>query len=141
MYAIRRIQGKGRGVVATRDIPAGAEIVTCPVVVVDGTDAGRLAKTRLGEYHFRFGDEGRHSCIVFGAISLCNHAESPNAELVCHDDEETMTLVAAQMIRAGEEICIRYRRPLWFRPAPPEEERRRRDPQRAARIRRARSRA
>lgn len=38
-------------------------------------------------------------------------------ELVCREDEEAMTLVAIRTVAAGEEICIRYRRPLWFIPA------------------------
>src|SRR5918992_22361 len=117
MYAIRRIPGKGRGVVATQDVPAGAEIVTCPVIVYDWTDAGRIEKTRLGDYNFRFGEQSQRSCIVLGVISLCNHDDSPNAELVCREHEETMTLVALRPIAAGEEICIKYRRPLWFTPA------------------------
>ena len=117
MYAIRRIRGKGRGVVATRDVPAGTEIVTCPVIVYDWADAGRIEKTRLGDYNFRFGEQSQRSCIVLGVISLCNHSERPNAEIVCREDEEAMPLVAARPIAAGEEICIRYRRPIWFTPA------------------------
>ena len=117
MYAIRQIRGKGRGVVATENVPAGAEIVTCPVIVYDWTDAGRIEKTRLGDYNFRFGEEAKRSCIILGVISLCNHDESPNATVVCREDDEAMTLVALRPILAGEEICIRYRRPLWFTPA------------------------
>jgi SET domain-containing protein len=104
-------------VVATQDLVAGTEIVTCPVVVYDSTDAGRIGKTRLGDYTFRFGEQAQRCCIVFGVISLCNHDDSPNAELVCREDEEVMTLVALRPIAAGEEICIKYRRPLWFTPA------------------------
>lgn len=117
MYAIRRIPGKGRGVVATRAVPVGTEIVTCPVIVYDWADTGRIEKTRLGDYNFRFGERSQRSCIVLGVISLCNHSDSPNAELICREDDETMTLVALRPIAAGEEICIRYRRPLWFTPA------------------------
>jgi uncharacterized protein len=117
MYAIRQIPGKGRGVVATQDVRAGAEIVTCPVIVYDWTDAGRIEKTRLGDYNFRFGEQAQRACIVLGVISLCNHDDSPNAELVCREGEEAMTLVAVRPIAAGEEICIKYRRPLWFTPA------------------------
>jgi SET domain-containing protein len=117
VYAIRRIRGKGRGVVATRDVPAGTEIVTCPVIVYDSADAGRIEKTRLGDYNFRFGEQSQRSCIVLGVISLCNHSDRPNAEVVCRADEEAMTLVALQPIAAGEEICIRYRRRIWFTPA------------------------
>lgn len=117
MYAIRRITGKGRGLVATQHVPPGTEIVTCPVIVYDSTDAGRIGKTRLGDYNFRFGDHAQRSCIALGVISLCNHDDAPNAELVCREDEEAMTLVALRPIAAGEEICIKYRRPLWFTPA------------------------
>ena len=117
VYAIRQIEGKQRGVVATQAIPAGMQIVTCPVVVYDWTDAGRIEKTRLGDYNFRFGERGQLACIVLGVISLCNHAESPNAEVVCHEADEQMTLIAIRPIAAGEEICIRYRRTLWFTPA------------------------
>jgi hypothetical protein len=117
MYAIRQIPGKGRGLVATQDVPAGTEIVTCPVIVYDWTDAGRIGKTRLGDYNFRFGEQAQRSCIVLGVISLCNHDDSPNAELICREHEEAMTLVAIRPISAGEEICIKYRRPLWFTPA------------------------
>ena len=115
MIAIRHIRGKGRGVIATQLVVAGTEIVSCPVIVYDSTDAGRIDKTRLARYNFRFGDQ--RSCIVLGVISLCNHSESPNATLVCSEKDETMTLVALRPIAAGEEICIRYRRPLWFTPA------------------------
>jgi SET domain-containing protein len=117
VYAIRQIPGKQRGVVATQPIPAGTDIVTCPVIIYDWTDAGRIEKTRLGQYNFRFGARGQHACIVLGVISLCNHDEAPNAEVVSHEGEETMTLVATRPIAVGEEICIRYRRTLWFTPA------------------------
>ena len=117
MYAIRQFKRKGRGLVATETIPRGTSIVTCPVIVYDDADAGRISKTRLGDYNFRFGDRQNRACIVLGVISLCNHADLPNAEIVCHEAELTVTLVAARAIAEGEEICIRYRRPLWFTPA------------------------
>jgi uncharacterized protein len=117
MYAIRRIKGKGRGVVATEAIAPETAIVTCPALVYDAADAARIAKTRLGDYNFRFGDRQQRACIILGAISLCNHAERPNAEIVCNEREQTVTLVARVAIAAGEEICIKYRRPLWFTPA------------------------
>jgi len=36
---------------------------------------------------------------------------------VCREAELSVTLVALRAIAEGEEICIRYRRPLWFTPA------------------------
>ena len=117
MYAIRQVKRKGRGLVATQEIAAGVSIVTCPVIVYDDEDAGRISKTRLGDYNFRFGARQNRACIVLGVVSLCNHAEEPNAEVVCHEAELMVTLVALRTIAVGEEICIRYRRPLWFTPA------------------------
>ena len=117
MYTIRNFKLKGRGLVATEDIPARTEIVTCPVIVYDDTDAGRISKTRLGDYNFRFGERQNRACIILGVISLCNHADEPNAEIVCDEDALMVSLVATRPIGAGEEICIRYRRPLWFTPA------------------------
>ena len=117
VYAIRHFKHKGRGLVATAHIPEGAAIVTCPVIVYDDADAGRISKTRLGDYNFRFGERQNRACIVLGVISLCNHDEHPNAEIVCHEQDQLVTLVALRSILEGEEICIRYRRPLWFTPA------------------------
>lgn len=117
VFTIRNFKQKGRGLVATENIPARTEIVTCPVIVYDDTDAGRISKTRLGEYNFRFGERQNRACIILGVISLCNHAEEPNAEIVCDENALMVTLVATRAIVAGEEICIRYRRPLWFTPA------------------------
>ena len=117
MYAIRHLKNKGRGLVATEQIAEGAQIVTCPVIVYDDADAGRISKTRLGDYNFRFGERQNRACLVLGVISLCNHAEEPNAEIVCDEEEQMVTLVALRAIAEGEEICIRYRRPLWFTPA------------------------
>jgi hypothetical protein len=116
-YQIRDIAGKGRGLVATEAIDVGIVILTCAVVVYDGADVGRIAKTKLGDYNFRFGQDGRRACIALGDLSLCNHAEVPNATLVCDEHSETMSLVAIRPIGAGEEISIRYRRPLWFEAA------------------------
>lgn len=117
MYTIRRVKHKGRGVFATEPIPVGTAIVTCPVVVYDDADAGRISKTKLGDYNFRFGERSSGSCLVLGVISLCNHADTPNASLTADEDALTMTLVASRAIAPGEEICIRYRRTLWFTPA------------------------
>ena len=117
MYDIRQIKGKGRGVVATTAIAPRTPIVTCPVIVYDDADAGRISKTRLGEYNFRFGERQQRACIILGAISLCNHGERPNAEINCDEANQTVTLIALAPIAPGEEICIKYRRPLWFTPA------------------------
>jgi SET domain-containing protein len=117
VYAIRHFKRKGRGLVATQAISLGSEIVTCPVIVYDDADAGRISKTRLGDYNFRFGERQNRACIILGVISLCNHAEDPNAEILCHEADLLVSLMALRPIAEGEEICIRYRRPLWFTPA------------------------
>ena len=44
---------------------------------------------------------------------LCSLHMNP----ACHEPEQMVTLVALRPIAEGEEICIRYRRPLWLTPA------------------------
>jgi SET domain-containing protein len=116
MIEIRRTARKGRGVFATEEIAAGAVIAACPVLVCAPSESGLIGRTRLGEYQFRWADK-RQTCIAFGVVSLCNHDESPNAELVPDAREETITLVAARTITVGEEVTIRYRKRLSFVPA------------------------
>src|SRR5438270_13818345 len=103
MFSIGQFKRKGRGLLATEQIPERAAIVTCPVIVYDDADAGRISKTRLGDYNFRFGERQNRACIILGVISLCNHAEEPNAEIVCDEEALTVTLVALRAIAAGEE--------------------------------------
>jgi SET domain-containing protein len=116
MIEIRRTARKGRGVFATESILAGTVIARCPVLVCSPADTGAISRTRLGEYQFRWADK-RQSCIAFGVVSLCNHDEAPNAELVPDSASETLALVASRAIEPGEEVTIRYRKRLSFVPA------------------------
>jgi SET domain-containing protein len=113
MIEIRRTARKGRGVYATELIPVGTVIAACPVLVCSPADSGAIGRTRLGEYQFRWADK-RRTCIAFGVISLCNHDEAPNAELVPDPASETLALVASRAIEPGEEVTIRYRKRLSF---------------------------
>lgn len=117
MLEIRQTKTRGRGVFATTAIPPNTTVVECPVVSYDIAERGRIEKTRLGHYQFAWGQEQKRACIILGVISVCNHAEEPNAEVVADEEHETMALRTRRPIAAGEELLIRYRRPLWFQPA------------------------
>src|SRR5690242_13110467 len=80
VYAIRQFKHKGRGLVATQEIAAGVPIVSCPVVVYDDEDAGRISKTKLGDYNFRFGARRNRQSMVLGVLPLGITANVPNPQ-------------------------------------------------------------
>jgi len=98
-------------------------IEVCPVIALSEADARKLDATRLHDYYFGWGENGRRAAIVLGYGSIYNHSSTPNAEHRKHLDEDAMSVVAVRPIEAGEEIFIRYetgkgddRPPLWFEP-------------------------
>lgn len=99
---VKRIPGKGRGVVASRRIPANTVIERAPVLVlpVSEVDAGKLS-----DYVY---DWGRNTVgLALGFGSLYNHSFTPNAR---YDDVGVQTKVFTTLreIEAGEEVTINY---------------------------------
>lgn len=88
----------GRGVFARSVIRRGTRIMRAPALVVE-QDPGELI-----DYVFEWDDE--KTAIALGAISLCNHSRTPNAEILTTDDE--FHLIATRTIQPGEEILIDY---------------------------------
>jgi hypothetical protein len=117
MFEIRRTRAKGRGLYATQPIAPGTEILRCPVIVCGVADAGRLAKTVVGDYTFRWSHDDRLHAVVLGLISLVNHADEPTVAVEPDLPAEEMVLRAIAPIGPGEELCLRYRRALTFTPA------------------------
>jgi len=69
-----------------------------PALVV-ANDAGELI-----DYVFYW--DGGTSALALGAISLCNHSRTPNAEVLTTEDE--FLLVATRGILPGEELLVDY---------------------------------
>jgi len=113
---IRNEPGKGRGVYAREPIPAGALIETAPVVIAPPEQCALLDRTILHDYYFAWDDDGRAGAVALGLVSLCNHANRPNARVRRNQSAQMLDLVAVVPIAAGEEITIDYNCPLWFTP-------------------------
>jgi hypothetical protein len=106
----------GRGLFAERRFEPGELVSRSPALAVRYADLD----PKLAPYGFRISrgpaegacpDEEMPYAIVFGPVSVCNHAEAPNAAVSFRHVPECgleAALVAMQPIAAGEEILIRY---------------------------------
>src|SRR6202051_1090806 len=56
--------GRGRGVFAKRGFASNETIEVCPVVVLSEADARSLDDTKLNEYYFGWGRDGKQAGIV-----------------------------------------------------------------------------
>jgi SET domain-containing protein len=99
---VRRIAGKGRGVIARKPIPKGTVFETVPVLLVKWDT---ISSSALADYAFAW--EGDTAAIALGYGSLYNHSFKPNAR---YDDigKTTKSYTALRDIKEGEEITINY---------------------------------
>ena len=117
----RPLPGKGRGVVALRDCPAGTEVERAPVIVVPKADLLVRAggRTVLDEYLLYWSDEpGREAAMGGGLLMFYNHGNDPNVEFRDGPEPETMSVVTLRAVAEGEELTYDYGIPLWFAPLP-----------------------
>lgn len=110
--------GRGRGLIAVCDIPEGALIDRSPTVEVLASQSQMLDEMRpLGDYYFEHPSDPRAGLMAFGLMSMLNHADQSNADILWWHDEDLgwfADLVACTQIRAGEEVTYRYKAALWF---------------------------
>jgi len=102
LIEVRRIPGKGRGVVAREFIPADTVIERCPVLVVKEQE---IDESILMSYVYCWG-RGTVA-VALGYGSLYNHSYEPNAY---YEDvgQQTKVFTAIRDIEPGEEITINY---------------------------------
>lgn len=115
---VEEVPGRGRGVFCRYDIPAGALIEVCPVIVLPEGDLEHVHASHLHDYYFLWEGEGE-TAIALGFGSLYNHADDSNADYEMHFDERVIHVISERAIPAGEQICIDYtdgidRSTLWF---------------------------
>ena len=116
----RHIPGKGRGIIAVRDCPAGTELERSPVIIVPDADLLKRSsgRTVLDRYLLHWSDEpGHEHAMGLGFLMLYNHSKRPNIELRSGPEPETMSVIALRDIAAGEELVYDYDIELWFTPA------------------------
>lgn len=108
---VERIAGKGRGLIATRNIARDTVILVEPVIVVRSPEEIRLIeeKTVLGTYSV--GWDGRSVCFPLGLTMLINHTRQSARRNVTseHDyDNDVIRVRAVRDIAAGEELMFDY---------------------------------
>ncbi|MBV8456184.1 MAG: SET domain-containing protein-lysine N-methyltransferase, partial [Acetobacteraceae bacterium] len=103
---------------ATRSFEEGDVIEVCPAIVLPEHDARRLDGTRLYDYYFGWGPDGRQAAIALGYGSLYNHSVTPNAAYRKNTEAEAIAFIATKTILPGEEIHVTYNpgpgNLLWF---------------------------
>lgn len=112
---VRNVPQKGRGVFANIPFKVGDLIERAPTWGFNRSDEKLLECTGLFEYYFvrpiaKPIMNQRSGYVVFGLISIVNHASNPNSQIEWID-EDTGTwasIVALKDIQVGEEITHRY---------------------------------
>jgi uncharacterized protein len=105
--AVDEIDGKGRGVVATRRIARGELIERVPVVVVPAAQYAAVSATVLDGYVYDWG-QGEELAVALGHGSLYNHSFEPNVVYTKHLDVRLLEYRALRDVEAGEELLINY---------------------------------
>lgn len=115
MIEVKKIAGKGRGVIATHDIAEGIVLEVAPVVVFPPEQRTIIDKTELSKYYFVRSIEYTESknikgYIILGLASLCNHRKEPNSYVDWIENEVGLWshLIAKKDIKAGEEVTMFY---------------------------------
>jgi SET domain-containing protein len=122
---VRHYGGKGRGIIALRDIPAGTVIERCPVLIIPEEDRQKTDASIVFTYVYMwehgtteddlYTGKGR-AAIALGMSSLLNHSFDPTAVFIRRIDELELELRSRRPIAAGEEVTIDYQMKLWFNP-------------------------
>lgn len=106
-FEIKKLPGKGRSVIATRNFDKGEVIEICPVITFTPTERKQLEKTFMAFYIYPW-KSTRSASLVFGYGSLINHSYDPNADWKQNFKTQSMVYKAIKPIKKGEEITVNY---------------------------------
>ena len=110
----------GRGVFTYQDIPEGALLEICPVIVVPKSQFQQIHTSVLHDYYFLWGEAEEQCAIALGFGSLYNHSHEPNAFYLVDYEEQYIQFFAKKNIEAGAEIFVTYngdareQHQVWF---------------------------
>jgi len=105
------IKGKGRGVVATKNIKKDEIIEYCPIVFISEKEAAFFEKEKTNlKFYYLFQYAINKKCVMLGYGSLYNHSKNPNADVDYDTKNPKNYLIfeAIKDIKAGEEVLIDY---------------------------------
>lgn len=118
---VKEVDGKGRGVFTTEDIPKGTRIEESPVIILSKKDTESADKTLLHDYLFVWGEKQVKTCVALGYCSVYNHSYQPNCDHEMDLEKKSMSVRTTRAIKKGEELFINYngelkdKSPLWFK--------------------------
>jgi SET domain-containing protein len=99
---------KGRGVFATRNIPADTVIEISPVIVLSSNERSIIEKTKLHNYIFEWGAGRKMGCVALGYASLYNHDYNANCDYDMDFEHNLITIRTVKKIKKGEELFVNY---------------------------------
>lgn len=105
-----KIEGKGRGVVATQNIKAGETIEVCPIILISQKEADFVKQSDVLQFYCLEKTVHNKFCFMLGYGSIYNHSENPNADVDYNEEklENCLTFIAIRNIKTGEEIVYDY---------------------------------
>ncbi|KAH9999627.1 cytidine deaminase-like protein [Russula compacta] len=113
---IKHSDGKGRGVYASKAMPAYTLLEISPALLFSAEEYEAHGRhTVLDHYTFKWRD-GRMA-LALGLGSLFNHSDSPNVSYTIDTATESIRYTTVRAVEADEELCIYYGPNLWFKPA------------------------
>lgn len=108
MFQIKVTQEMGRGLYATKLIPAGTTVMQCELLVLSEFDTLVINRTELRHYTFVY--NATQDCIVLGNGEMLNHSDIPNVSymLTDFDGRKVMVFRALTDIPMGQQLLIDY---------------------------------
>jgi SET domain-containing protein len=103
--------GKGRGVVAIKNIKKDEIIEICPIIFISDKEVSFFEKEKSNlKYYYLIQTATNKFCIMLGYGSLYNHSFTPNADIDYNvkNVENFLQFEAIKDIKAGEEIFFDY---------------------------------
>jgi hypothetical protein len=108
---IINIKGKGRGVVAIKNIKKGELIERCPVVFLSEKEVNFFkSPSAVLHFYYLWQYATNKYCLMLGYGSIYNHSLSPNADIYYDTKipKNYLTIKAIKNIKAEEEIVYDY---------------------------------
>merc|ERR1711865_464310 len=106
VYRVEAVEGKGRGVVAARDIQSGELVEMAHCITIPATQTIDIQSTVLRDYVFAAPNGG--CLLALGVGSLFNHSDTPNLEIWMDPSQAQIQFMATGDLKEGTELTIRY---------------------------------